>query len=546
MTSMSEAAILTAGGEGNARAASDGESRLDDGGLNLPTGELMALGGDARITLDEQSGLNSYGCAPKPVPAIAYASSTASTVSAGAFAQARAFHFQLRRVAQDRPVDQVYADGMAEAHRRLCILYGLDASVDIAFGPSGTDLEYLAAAIALADDKPVRNIVVEVDEVGSGCLNAQKGRYFAPRTALGLDVVPGEPVPGFPADRLATETIAIRHPDGGLRDPVEREQAVTHLLERAVAAGERPLLHAVHRSKTGLIAPDPDSLGRLSRRFGDRVDLVVDACQGRISPEMLRDYLALGAMVLVTGSKFIGGPPFSAFAIVPERLAKRMRRGAAAPVGLGAFFARGEMPASWISMDPVLPRVPNFGLLLRLECGVFELSRLLAYPEAVPRRAIEAFGEAVRTLPGDAPLRLLPGSGGEGEEDLHPLDRTMLHTFALAVRHPQSGRELAIDDARNVYEMLYSDISDRFADPWDRMIAAETCHVGQPVRCLRRADGYWAATLRLSLSAPQISEVGGLDDEALLRRFRTDLDWICAKIRLILPLLPAERGAAAG
>jgi hypothetical protein len=76
------------------------------------------------------------------------------------------------------------------------------------------------------------------------------------------------------------------------------------------------------------------------------------------------------------------------------------------------------------------------------------------------------------------------------------------------------------------------------------MIAAETCHVGQPVRCLRRPDGHWAPTLRLSLSAPQISEVGGLDDEALLSRFRTDLDWICAKIRLILPLLPAEKEPA--
>jgi hypothetical protein len=541
MTSISDAALLTAGGEGNARAAADRASRADDGGLSLPTGELMALGGDARITLDERSGLNAYGCAPKPMPAIAYASSTASTVSAGAFAQARAFHFALRRAARSRATEQVYAEAMAQAHRRLCILYGLDSSVDIAFGPSGTDLEYLAAALALADGKPVRNIIVEVDEVGSGCLNAQKGRYFAPRTALGLDVATGDAVPGFPPDRLVTETIPIRNPDGTLRDPGQRERALAEALEGAVAAGERPLLHAVHRSKTGLIAPDPETLGRLSSRFGDRVDLVVDACQGRISPEMLRDYLALGAVVLVTGSKFIGGPPFSAFAIVPGPVANRMRGGWAAPAGLGGFFARGEMPASWTSMDPVLPRVPNFGLLLRLECGVFELSRLLAYPESVTRRAIEAFGEAVRTLPADAPLRLLPGSGGEGEEELHPLDRTMLHTFALADRHPQSGRELDIDDARAVYEMLYSDVSDRFGDPWDRMIAAETCHVGQPVRCLRRADGRWAPTLRLSLSAPQISEVGGLDDEALLARFRTDLDWICAKIRLVLPLLPAKK-----
>ena len=540
MTIAPESAALSAAArEGNGPLAPS--SPFSDGGLSLPTSELMALGGDARITLDEASGLNSYGCAPKPMPAITYASSTASTVSSGAFAQARAFHHQLRQAAKAKPVHQVYAEAMADAHRRLCILYGLDASSDIAFGPSGTDLEYLANAVALASGQPVRNIVVEVDEVGSGCLHAQKAHYFAPQTALGLDVQTGTAVPGFD-DRLAVETVTIRNPDGSLRDPAEREAALAKLMERSVAAGERPLLHVIHRSKTGLIAPDPQSLRRLSAQFGTSIDIVVDACQGRISPQMLGDYLAMGAIVFVTGSKFVGGPPFSAFAIMPESLSRRMRSGRA-PAGLGGFFARGEMPASWTSMDGVLAEVANFGLLLRLECGIFELSRLLAYPQEVVRKAIVSFGEAVRSVPDHATLRLLPGTEAQGEDDLHPLDRTMLHTFELSAVHPVSGRALDIDDARSVYTMLFTDLSDQFTDAEERILAAETCHVGQPVRCVRRADGEWAPTLRLSLSAPHISEVGGLDDEALLRRFVTDLDWICTKIRLVLPLLAAEKRA---
>jgi hypothetical protein len=543
MTIAPESAALSAAArEGNGSAAP--ASTPDDGGLSLPTSELMALGGDARITLDEASGLNSYGCAPKPMPAITYASSTASTVSSGAFAQARAFHHQLRQAAKTRPAHQVYAEAMADAHRRLCGLYGLEPSADIAFGPSGTDLEYLANALALASGQPVRNIVVEVDEVGSGCLHAQKAHYFAPQTALGLDVETGTPVPGFGGERLSVETVTIRNPNGSLRDPAEREAALGDLMERSVAAGERPLLHVIHRSKTGLIAPEPQSLQRLSARFGDRIDIVVDACQGRISPEMLRDYLAMNAIVFVTGSKFLGGPPFSAFAIMPERIGSRMRQGRA-PEGLGGFFARGEMPAAWTAMDGVLPEVANFGLLLRLECGIFELSRLLAYPEDVVRKAIVGFGEAVRGVPDHATLRLLPGTEAQGEDDLHPLDRTMLHTFELAARHPASGRPLDIDDARSVYTMLFTDMSEHFEGAEERIIAAETCHVGQPVRCARRDDGEWLPTLRLSLSAPHISEVGGLDRDALLRRFVTDLDWICTKIRLVLPLLPAEKPARA-
>lgn len=537
------AAISAAVGEGNAPSGLDG-MEAHDGGLSLPTAELMALGGDARITLDEQSGLNSYGCAPKPMPAIAYASSTASTVSAGAFAQARAFHFQLQQAARTRTVAEVYAAGMEEARRRLRHLYGLGETVDIAFGPSGTDLEYLVVATAMRGGTQVRNIVVEVDEVGSGCLNAQKARYFAPRTALGLDVETGAPVPGFPEHILAVETIGVRNEDGSLRRSAERRDALEACIAAAIEGGERPLLHVVHRSKTGLIAPRPETVAELARRFGERLDIVVDACQGRISPAMIRDYLDLGAIVFVTGSKFLGGPPFSAFALIPERISSRMRGGEPAPEGLGAFFARGEMPASWTAADAVLPDVANFGLLLRLECGLFELSRLLAFPDSAIDKTITAFGEAVRSLPRDAPLRLLDGSREpDDDEGLHPLDRTMLHTFELTSPHPWRGGPLGIDDAREVYAMLYSDMSDRFRDPGERMIAAETVHLGQPVRCARRSDGEWRATLRLSLSAPQIGEVAGLDEEALLRRFRTDLDWVCAKIELLLPLLPQKEAA---
>jgi hypothetical protein len=345
--------------------------------------------------------------------------------------------------------------------------------------------------------------VVEVDEVGSGCLFAQQGRYFAPRTALGLTAETGSDIPGFPQERIAIETVLVRNSDGGLRDLAERERVLAETIGRSIEAGERPLLHVVHRSKTGLIAPPPEVLEALTRRFGDGFDVIVDACQGRISCEMIHTYLDLGATVFVTGSKFIGGPPFSAFALVPKAIGDRMTAGAPAAEGLGAFFARGEMPARWTAMD------------------------------------------AVSELAPDAPLRLLPGSETAGEEGLHPLDRTMLHTFEVTARHPGSGAGLDMDGARAVYAMLFTDLSDRFSDPWERKIAAETCHVGQPVRCLRKADGQWAPTLRLSLSAPHISEVAGLDDEALLRRFRTDLDWICEKIRLVLPLLPEEKKEAA-
>jgi hypothetical protein len=75
-----------------------------------------------------------------------------------------------------------------------------------------------------------------------------------------------------------------------------------------------------------------------------------------------------------------------------------------------------------------------------------------------------------------------------------------LHTLHIDARHPVHGGPLTFEDARAIYASLYSDISEHFTDPQERMIAAEPCHVGQPVRCMRLPDGAWAATLRLSLS----------------------------------------------
>ena len=85
-----------------------------------------------------------------------------------------------------------------------------------------------------------------------------------------------------------------------------------------------------------------------------------------------------------------------------------------------------------------------------------------------------------------------------------------------------------------MYRGLYTDMSDAFAEPRDKLTAAEICHLGQPVKCLKNENGAWAPTLRLSLSAPQIFEMIGLDPERLVERFTADIDRIAAKVRLVV------------
>lgn len=511
--------------------------------LDLPTAELMSAGGDDRITLDEQSGLNSYGCAPEPIRAISYSSSTASSISAPAYAHAHAVHHQLRlAVAQGETEHASYTRFLGSARSRIRRVYGLASDVDVAFGASGTDLEYLALALALQTGQKVTNIVVEVDEVGSGCLYSQAGQYFADRTALGHKVIKGAHLPGFGADVIAVKTLKTRTDDGPMRSDDEYTALLLHAVGEVVSAGGRPLVHVIHRSKTGIVTPSLTAVDAVIAAFGASVDLVVDACQGRISPDTIAAYLARGASILLTGSKFIGGPPFSAWALVPAPLSARMNTGTDAPAGLSHFFARGDMPTGWHDTNAVLPSRTNFGLLLRLEAALFELERLLAMPMDRVDTVIRAFTTAMGNLPTAMPFRLLEGSADEyaaGDHlnqlsPAHPLDRKMLYVIKLTDRIPGTGAALDIEQARAVYRALYTDMSDAFAKPHDALVAAEICHVGQPVKCLRFANGDWAPTLRLSLSAPQIFEMIGLDADRLVERFSADIERIAAKIRLVI------------
>jgi hypothetical protein len=520
-------------------------------GLSLPTTALMSLGGDDRITIDERSGLNSYGCAPAPMLSVMYSSSTASSISAEAFRHVQAIHYLLRsRLATETP-EAIYAQSLETARQRLRLAYGLDEAADIAFGPSGTDLEYLSLALALRAGAPVCNLVVEVEEVGSGCQFSQDGRYFASRTALGKLVTQGEPLAGFTPDRIRVETVHVRTQPGPLQADADYDDAIATAVSAALERGERPLLHVVHRSKTGIVAPSLAGLDRLLARFGDRLDVTVDACQGRISPEAEQAYVERGAVVFITGSKFFGGPPFSAFAIVPPPLAARMRGDGPgdgkAPAGLGDFYARAEMPESWHGCDGVLPRSANFGMLLRLEAALFEIERFFALPTDQVDAIITAFNRALWAIGDTLPFRLVDAQTAS-DLDAHgsnPLDRKMLHVVELTLRHPASGQPLRFEEARSLYRMLYRDISAHFDSPEDILTASEICHLGQPVRCLRTPAGEWAPTLRFALSAPLMSALLGLDAGRLAERFRADLERVGHKLRLAATLLGAADEEAA-
>ena len=164
--------------------------------------------------------------------------------------------------------------------------------------------------------------------------------------------------------------------------------AMSARIETALADGQHPLIHIVHGSKTGLVLPHLDDIDSLTERFGDRLSFVVDACQARITSAAIADYLARGIIVFLTGSKFMGGPPFSGFALLPAGIAQ-----AAPPMapGMAHVFRRAEVPDGW-SGKQALNDEGNAGLALRLAASLFERERFQKLSIAEVTRVVTAFG----------------------------------------------------------------------------------------------------------------------------------------------------------
>ncbi|MBV9512368.1 MAG: hypothetical protein JO303_19020, partial [Caulobacteraceae bacterium] len=379
---------------------------------------------------------------------------------------------------------------------------------------SGTDAHLIAAELfAGPSAAPTLCIDVEPEETGSGVPRALAGRHFSGWTALGSPVVEGAAASSGGTEFAA---LAAREPDGTLRADAEVEAGLDALVHQAARAGRRALLTVADVSKTGLISPGLDAVLAVRRRYAGVLEVMVDACQFRLSPASLKAYLDLGFLVAVTGSKFLCGPTFSAALLVPERLAEALRKRLPRS-GLRAYSAAAEWPADWIARA-ALTEAANFGLLLRWEAALAELRTFRALPDAASRAFAAGFAEAVQgRLAADPAFELLP---------IRPPDRRAIGAaddgwdafptiFPFLLRHtegPHDGGFLSVAATRDVYRSLIS--------------APSPVMLGQPVACGERR-GRPISALRLCNSARLMVD-GAADGEGVIARTLGALDAVAA------------------
>lgn len=169
---------------------------------------------------------------------------------------------------------------------------------------SGTDAEY-TGALAMGG-QPYVSILMDPDEVGSGCA----------RAATGQSHTPGCPVDVPLRVHARLETTRLRNAQGQALTQDEVDAQVFAIAERHC---DQPiLLHHVACSKTGLQAPSEAACLSLQRGHTAGARVVVDASQGRFELADVRRWLGHGWAVIITGSKYFGAPPFCGATLLPQ------------------------------------------------------------------------------------------------------------------------------------------------------------------------------------------------------------------------------------
>ena len=503
---------------------------------------LMETGGDIRLQRDPRSALNGYGCSHRPRPwAITFASSTASSSSERGYLAAD--QERLKTTAKLLATDNQspVRASLAAVRRGLKQAFALGAETQVVLAASGTDTELLALALTHlpSADQPILNILIAPEETGRGVPMAARGVHFAIDTALGHDVAYEAPIAGFrPDTRLAN--VPLREPDGRLREWRAVETEISIILAGGIAIGHRVILHVLDLSKTGLLAPSPAFLTELRIRHGQQFDIVVDACQARLSAQAIKTYLNLQAVVLITGSKFFTGPPFAGALLIPAAIAARLRHGRL-PAGLDAYFGRGEFPKTCKAAH-ALPPGGNYGLSLRWHAALAEIKAFNLVSPLRRSEILRGFGNEVRAaIAANPALALLDAPAIARLEADEPWER-LPSIFSFSLRLP--GRKHALDpiEARAVYVWLNADLGKILPG---HPAASRICHIGQPVR-LPQPDGGFIGVLRVSAGARLISgepSHKGLAQPMRIQREFADLQTVFEKIGLILDHFEALKAA---
>ena len=501
--------------------------------LFVPLEHLLVAGGDARLALDPATRTNAYFCRPLPCPdRLEFASSTATSISLRGYEAAGRARGALMQAAILDGIEDAFDTRIETMRGELRAALGLAADVEVIFSASGTDAQlqalYLGRALL---GTSLTTLVLAADQTGSGTVFTARGQHFGNHTANDDKVVKGTPLDGLtqPVDCIA---LPLRNDAGEIRTDAETDALVLEAVDRLASGDGRVLLQAMDCSKLGWRAPSDALLQDIARRWPDQVQIVIDACQMRLSRRRIAKYLDCGFMVLVTGSKYFTGPPFCGALLVPPALARRIAATELDLAGLAAYNSASDWPRGWGAARAQLPSRPNFGQWLRWETALDEINAYYAIPDAFRCTALRDLGEGIARMISASPhLELLPLPAiGDAE-----LDEEMALPTIFGFTLKKRGAPLSLADCKAIHRALAQPAPHDGAAR-KTLFASVACILGQPVEW-RGPDGQSVAALRLCIGARHITEAWSADPAAARGNLGRLLDQVAIAVTKIETLL---------
>jgi hypothetical protein len=491
--------------------------RLVKSAPNAALSLLLAAGGDERTRLDAVSGRTKYGTPSIPAEdEIWFSSVTASAIDPRGYKAAQRAFDALLGEAGTSPLDpRVWLDRL---RARLVAQFGV-AGTEVVLSASGTETELIALTLASGVlTRPLTNIVIAPTETGSGVMKAAAGAHFLDTSSLAGAVVRDQRLEGFAAADIVVEGIGIRDAQGVPRTAADIDREAAARVASALAAGRDVLLHVLDTSKTGLSGLTREAARKLAGAAKGRVVVVVDACQLRAAPDCLRADLDAGFMVMITGSKFAGGPPFAGALLVPPALMGAMQGRGATPPGLEAYSAALDWPpALRQTFGADLNATANLGLGLRWEAALALIEPYFTVLADLRLHILDWFARTVEERIAMRPhLRLALGAPS-GVATIFPI--------------VSRGRSATPDGAALLYRALSAPVAPSGAPA----AFARSCHVGQPVQIGGEAALRICASMPLVLDiARRIAEGETIEDAFAPAAADLDIlfvkwDWLVAR-----------------
>ena len=425
---------------------------------------LLCQNADSR-SIVLTNGLTKYATSPYPIDHLAFGSCTASTISKETWERLIKMNFE----------DMNWLD----VERRFLRIMGLEGmGLNVAFTPSGTDAETLVSHFLIeSSDKPLNNILIAPNEIGGGSVLAAGALRFDELAPDGSTGDVGEIIIKRINDKVRIHQIGIRDNSGKLLDQSHISEECSKLIIKSLQKDEQVLIHLVAGSKTNVHTPSRFFLEEIKKSSGKDLNIMIDAAQGRFSRSGIRECLEKGWIVMTTGSKFFGGPPFSSVVLFPPEFELKNKWND----DLKVFF---DYAAIFPSQDyPV--KIDRLGSLVRWYAALNEIENYYQIPKNRRFQFLKWFEEDTAKVFEDSNLIEVISTLPKGVDKSSRLLQSNLTIISFKLRRSIDSKWLCMSKLREIHINLM-----------DENLSKELIHLGQPVKI--SSDGSIGA-LRLAL-----------------------------------------------